>query len=145
MSAAGRVAHAAETIRVSWERRVVVDPQTDAAQALEDRCQLLDPEVADELQRMRAEVSAAKLRGLLAPSEPVRQTTANGGYPPALPWARRLDADDLEGFFADLADAATGTDDLTTLANVEHVIAMWQAIGDAQHAHNTAPGPGVVS
>lgn len=63
------------------------------------------------------------------------------GYPPALPWAKLMDADDLEGFLADLADAASGDDDLTTLTEVESAIARWRAIGEAQHAHNTAPGP----
>lgn len=64
-----------------------------------------------------------------------------GGYPPALPWAKHMDADDLEGFLADLADAASGDDDLTTLAAVEDAIGRWRVIGEAQHAHNTAPGP----
>ena len=55
MSAAKRVAHAAETIRARWEHNVESDPQTEAAQALEDTCQLLDPEVAAELERLRVE------------------------------------------------------------------------------------------
>ncbi|MFE2457563.1 hypothetical protein [Streptomyces sp. NPDC059402] len=62
-------------------------------------------------------------------------------YPPALPWAKHMDADDLEGFLADLAEAASGDDDLTTLAAVEDAIGRWRVIGEAQHAHNTAPGP----
>ncbi|WP_060888693.1 hypothetical protein [Streptomyces scabiei] len=55
MSAATWVAHAAETIRARWEHNVESDPQTEAAQALEDTCQLLDPEVAAELERLRVE------------------------------------------------------------------------------------------
>lgn len=62
-------------------------------------------------------------------------------YPPALPWARLMDADDLEGLLADLADAASGDDNLTTLDEVEAAIARWRAIAEAQHAHNTADGP----
>lgn len=54
MSAAQRVARAAETIRARWERQVSTDPQTEAAQALEDTGQLLDPEVAAELVAFRA-------------------------------------------------------------------------------------------
>ncbi|KFG08133.1 hypothetical protein [Streptomyces scabiei] len=47
MSAAKRVAHAAETIRARWERDVESDPQTEAAQALEDAGLLTDgPAVA---------------------------------------------------------------------------------------------------
>lgn len=54
MSAAKRVARAAETVRARWERQVDTDPQTEAAQALEDTGQLLDPEVAAELVAFRA-------------------------------------------------------------------------------------------
>jgi uncharacterized protein YoaH (UPF0181 family) len=64
-----------------------------------------------------------------------------GTYPPALPWAALMDADDLEGFLADLVDAASGDDDLSTLTEVESTIARWRVIAEAQHAHNTAPGP----
>lgn len=64
-----------------------------------------------------------------------------GAYPPALQWAALLDADDLEGFLEDLVAAASGDDDLATLTEVESAIARWRAIGEAQHAHNTAPGP----
>lgn len=55
MSGVKRVAHAAETIRARWEQRVDESPQMEAAQALEDSCQLLDPEVAEELKRLREE------------------------------------------------------------------------------------------
>ncbi|MFE7395174.1 hypothetical protein [Streptomyces sp. NPDC057557] len=72
----------------------------------------------------------------------VKSADKNQGYPLALGWARQLDADDLEGFLAELAEAADGVDDLATLAEVENVIATWRALGEAQHAHNTAPGPG---
>lgn len=53
MTAPKRVAQAAETIRARWERQVSTDPQTEAAQALEDTGQLLDPEVAAELVAFR--------------------------------------------------------------------------------------------
>lgn len=62
MSAAKRVAHAAETIRARWERDVKTDPQTEAAQALDDTCQLLDPEVAEELERLRKYVVTRQAR-----------------------------------------------------------------------------------
>ncbi|NUS86357.1 MAG: hypothetical protein HOY75_27450 [Streptomyces sp.] len=55
MSAAVRVAHAAETIRARWELRTVDSPQVEAAQALEDTGQLLDPEVAAELKSSRVD------------------------------------------------------------------------------------------
>ncbi|MGW3651089.1 hypothetical protein [Streptomyces sp. NPDC000878] len=63
-------------------------------------------------------------------------------YPPALVWARYLDADDLEAFLEELSVEAAGSDDLATLAAVENTIATWRFIGEAQHAHNTAAGPG---
>ncbi|MEV6791321.1 hypothetical protein AB0M87_04815 [Streptomyces sp. NPDC051320] len=63
-------------------------------------------------------------------------------YGPALPWAARMDADDLEGFFADLEHAAAGDDDLTTLQNIEKTITTWRLIGEATYAQRTAPGPG---
>jgi hypothetical protein len=62
MSAAKRVAQAAETIRARWERNIASDPQTEAAQALEDSCQLLDPEVAEELERLRRYVVTRQAR-----------------------------------------------------------------------------------
>lgn len=60
MSAAKRVAHAAETVRARWEQQVSTDPQTEAAQALEDTGQLLDPEVAAELVAFRKERELAE-------------------------------------------------------------------------------------
>ncbi|MEU1553964.1 hypothetical protein ABZ517_14765 [Streptomyces scabiei] len=62
MSAALRVAHAAETIRARWEQRVVDSPQVEAAQALEDTCQLLDPEVAAELKHLREQCESYRLQ-----------------------------------------------------------------------------------
>jgi hypothetical protein len=53
VSAAERVAQAAKTIRARWEQQVSTDPQTEAAQALEDAGQLLDPEAAAELVAFR--------------------------------------------------------------------------------------------
>lgn len=60
MSAAKRVAHAAETVRARWGQQVSTDPQTEAAQALEDTGQLLDPEVAAELVAFRKERELAE-------------------------------------------------------------------------------------
>lgn len=61
MSAPKRVAQAAKTIRVRWEQQVSTDPQTEAAQALEDAGQLLDPEVAAELVAFRKERELAEV------------------------------------------------------------------------------------
>jgi hypothetical protein len=101
------------------------------------------PEAQDLLARKRAEKPDMGYRLICRTTTdtlPAEQQAASS-YPPALPWAKHMDADDLEGFLADLADAASGDDDLTTLAAVESAIATWRVIGEAQHAHNTAPGP----
>ncbi|MEX3101186.1 MULTISPECIES: hypothetical protein [unclassified Streptomyces] len=62
--------------------------------------------------------------------------------PPALPWAELMDDDDLTGFLDELADAAiVNADPLTVLAQVEAACIRWRTIAEAQHGHNTAPGP----
>ncbi|MFD5220275.1 hypothetical protein ACFWMH_21825 [Streptomyces tendae] len=62
-------------------------------------------------------------------------------YPPALPWARLMDDDDLEEFLADLTAAIIGRDGTAALDEVEKTCGTWRLIAEAQHAHNTAPGP----
>ncbi|MGX1221944.1 hypothetical protein [Streptomyces ambofaciens] len=89
-----------------------------------------------ELNKQRDELIAR-----VAELEAAQQPAEGSSYPPALPWAKHMDADDLEGFLADLVDAASGDDDLQTLDAVEDAIGRWRVIGEAQHAHNTAPGP----
>lgn len=98
------------------------------------------PAAQDLLARERAEKPGIGFRLVCRTTTDALPGEASS-YPPALPWAKHMDADDLEGFLADLADAASGDDDLTTLAAVEDAIGRWRVIGEAQHAHNTAPGP----
>jgi hypothetical protein len=63
-------------------------------------------------------------------------------WPPALPWATTMDDEDLSDFLDELADAAGTPGALQgALAAVEDTIARWRVIAEAQHAHNTAPGP----
>ncbi|GAA2485130.1 hypothetical protein GCM10010406_21730 [Streptomyces thermolineatus] len=89
--------------------------------------------------------SHAMLRDLLAEVDrltaALAEKAAPAAYPPALPWAAWLDADDLEEFLAELSDAASGDDDLNTLAEVESTCGTWRLIAEAHHAHLTAPGP----
>lgn len=67
-----------------------------------------------------------------------------GGYPPALPWAALLDADDLADFLDELAASAiTNASSDVALAEVETTCRTWRLIAEAQHGHNTAPGPDV--
>ncbi|MFF8679553.1 hypothetical protein ACF07F_16740 [Streptomyces sp. NPDC015237] len=64
-------------------------------------------------------------------------------YPPALPWARLLDHEDLTDFLDELAASAiTNASAETALTEVEDTCGRWRLIAEAQHAHNTAPGPG---
>ncbi|MGW4043002.1 hypothetical protein [Streptomyces sp. NPDC004721] len=66
-------------------------------------------------------------------------------YPPALPWAQLMDDEDLQEFLAELSGVAVGRSVVPNvqdaLADVEDTCARWRAIAEAQHAHNTAPGP----
>ena len=61
---------------------------------------------------------------------------------PALSWAARLDADDLEGFLEDLAQAASGDDDLSTLQRVERAITKWRRVARAQQQTSGTSRPG---
>ncbi|MDX3714363.1 hypothetical protein PV733_36660 [Streptomyces europaeiscabiei] len=64
------------------------------------------------------------------------------GYPPALPWAALLDDEDRADFLDELAASAiTHASSDVALAEVEKTCATWRLIGEAQHGHNTAPGP----
>ncbi|AIV35562.1 hypothetical protein [Streptomyces sp. CCM_MD2014] len=75
-----------------------------------------------------------------------------GTYPPALPWARLLDAEDLAEFFRNLDAAMRGAardahlaakpQSPAVLEAFEKTCASWRATAEAQHAHNYAPGPG---
>ena len=65
-------------------------------------------------------------------------------YGPALPWAVLLDREDLTDFLDELAAAAVvHASSESVLAEVEKVCSTWRLIAEAQHAHNTAPGPSV--
>lgn len=71
---------------------------------------------------------------------------SSGGYPPALPWARLMDDEDLADFLDELAAAAiTHASNARALVEVESTIARWRLIAEAQHGHNTAPGPDAVT
>ncbi|MGA5340464.1 hypothetical protein ACPCK3_15075 [Streptomyces griseoincarnatus] len=77
-------------------------------------------------------------------------------YPPALPWARLMDPEDLVAFLRDLDDtlhrAATSVavDAITDLTKaspaavldaLESTCRSWRVTAEAQHAHHFAPGP----
>jgi hypothetical protein len=84
------------------------------------------------------------LNGLAAAHQP-------DTYPPALPWARLMDREDLDDFLRDLdtamhraVDAAVITGKpqaAAVLEALEATFASWRVTAEAQHAHNWAPGP----
>lgn len=70
------------------------------------------------------------------------ESPERSSYPPALPWAALMDDEDRADFLSELADAATihaSGDEV--LKAVEETCATWRLIAEAQHGHNTAPGP----
>lgn len=71
---------------------------------------------------------------------------SSGSYPPALPWAALMDHEDLTDFLDELAASAiTHASCEVALAEVERTCSTWRLIAEAQHAHNTAPGPDAVA
>lgn len=72
-----------------------------------------------------------------------REHAANTSYSAALPWARLMDDEDLAEFLAEVehAIAIPGATPAEALAAVEKACGTWRLIAEAQHAHNTAPGP----
>ncbi|MFD4475947.1 hypothetical protein ACFWPU_07510 [Streptomyces sp. NPDC058471] len=90
---------------------------------------------------MSVEVLEAQLE-LEALDCPEPEKRPAGAYPPALPWAARMDDEDLAGFLAELehAIATPGATPTEALAEVERACGTFRLTAEAQHAHNTAPG-----
>lgn len=92
---------------------------------------------ADELA-----AAVAKYGALPMPVPVVPEPQSSGGYPAALPWAALMDDDDLAEFLNELAEAAIRClNPREALAEVERACGTWRLIAEAQHGHNTAPGP----
>lgn len=73
---------------------------------------------------------------------PMPVGTAAQSYGPVFPWAALMDNEDLTDFLDELAASAiTHASSEVALAEVEKSCATWRLIAEAQHAHNTAPGP----
>ncbi|MFI2078275.1 hypothetical protein [Streptomyces triculaminicus] len=119
-------------IVAKWElsRDPLADAASEAAQALEDAGLLQSPETAAETARLRARLVE------------LEQVASSETYPPALPWASLMDAEDQADFLDELAASAIlHANSATALAEVEATCGRWRVIAEAQHAHNTAPGP----
>jgi len=77
--------------------------------------------------------------------------TYAGIYPPALHWALLMDDDDLIAFLNEVAGVMQDAGHMDTQAGhvharrildgLEAACGTWRVIAEAQHAHNTAPGP----
>lgn len=103
-----------------------------------------------EIDRLRAErhstnEALSDATEALRAARPVEESSA-GGFPPALPWLALLDEDDRVEFLDELADSATvNQSSEARLAEIERTCATWRLIAEAQHGHNTAPGPDAVT
>jgi TolA-binding protein len=130
------------------ERHSTNEALPDAAEALRaNRGRIAELEQCQKNQADNFEVQAALIRQAEArvaelESQLAERDQSADTYPPALPWARLMDHEDLSDFLDELAASAIthGTSEVA-LTEVESTIARWRVIGEAQHAHNTAPGP----
>ncbi|MFJ2477052.1 hypothetical protein ACIOWI_29455 [Streptomyces sp. NPDC087659] len=94
------------------------------------------PALIGEVARLQRELLIE--RGLRERAE--RRRTARPAPTATLHWAAQLDADDLEAFLSELATAASGDDDLTTLQTVEKTITEWRRNADEQQRLATPGG-----
>ncbi|MFI1728240.1 hypothetical protein ACH40E_03165 [Streptomyces acidicola] len=151
---------------------VSLSPETDESEALRARVAELEaerakyvgvePTIAEEmayLSRCIDAVDALKLPEslkvdsidaqyrngyvhALAAMRTALESPERESYPPALPWARLMDDEDLTDFLDELAASAiTHASSEVALAEVEKTCSTWRLIAEAQHGHNTAPGP----
>jgi hypothetical protein len=111
-------------------RARVAELETEAAAQRRTGFQVAIEVMRQEKLPMSVELLNAQLE-LEALDVPAPKDRPAGAYPPALPWAGLMDDEDLHDFL----DVA--------LAEVEATCGRWRAIAEAQHAHNTAPGPDV--
>ncbi|MFD4263971.1 hypothetical protein ACFWR9_41805 [Streptomyces sp. NPDC058534] len=136
-------ANAREAVR-AWLRD---DANRDEMQAAWEQDHARRHPVARKLLDRVAELEA-RLAEFERPTDedPIAYTLAEQGdgstYPLALPWAALMDRGDLAEFLLDLGHATCDrVDALEALAEVESTCGTWRLIAEAQHAHNTAPGP----
>lgn len=120
---------------VTWLRRTVTS-DGHGLYAVTDSCKC--PEY---LMATLAELAEHGIAGsadvLPVPAGPEPQT-----YGPVFPWAALMDDEDLHDFLDELAASAiTHASNAKALSEVEATCGRWRLIAEAQHAHNTAPGP----
>ncbi|MFD9248445.1 hypothetical protein [Streptomyces bottropensis] len=106
------------------------------------------PSQEQVLARMKARrlaVTVAKQGALPVPVPVGPEPKASAGYPPALPWAALMDDEDFYDFRDDLVAAAAHGDRERAPVEMEKAVSTWRLIAEAQHGHNTAPGPDAVT
>ncbi|MDX3639305.1 hypothetical protein [Streptomyces sp. MB09-02B] len=124
---------------VTWVRRAVTQDGR-GLYAVTDSCSCPEFLMAT-LVELAGQGIAGTADALPMPVVPEPQASA-GGYPLALPWAALMDDDDLAEFLNELGEAAIRSlDPREALAEVERACGTWRLIAEAQHGHNTAPGP----
>jgi hypothetical protein len=127
---------------VVWVRRAVVEGR--GLYAVTDSCKC--PEYLMATLTELAEHGIAGSADVLPMPVGPKPSPAAGSYSPALPWAALMDGEDLADFLDELADSATvNASSEVRLAEVERTCATWRLIAEAQHGHNTAPGPDAVT
>lgn len=121
----------------AYERRLREQHDLDVAELNRLRARVAELEAERHSTNEALDDAVQALRAIEAPG---------GTYPPALPWAALLDDEDRAEFLDELAAAATthASSDVV-LAEVEKACATWRLIAEAQHGHNTAPGPDAVT
>jgi hypothetical protein len=122
---------------VTWVRRAVTQ-DGHGLYAVTDSCTCPEYRMAT-----LAELAEHGIAGS-ADALPMPVGPEPAAYPPAFPWAALMDGEDLSDFLDELAASAiTHASSEVALAEVEATCGRWRLIAEAQHAHNTAPGPGV--
>ncbi|GHA95120.1 hypothetical protein GCM10010330_56590 [Streptomyces tendae] len=108
-----------------------------------ERNKLVRWHAEDDAAMTRQRNLVAELRARITELEAAQQPAEGSSYPSVLPWARLMDAEDLAEFLAEVehAIATPGATPAEALAAVEKRCGTWRVIAEAQHAHNTAPGP----
>lgn len=131
---------------------VALQEEQDARLRAENDVRKLTREVAElEAANERAATHSERLAALLvartqdlmaAENRVAESEKASDIYPPALPWAKWLDEEDLADCLDELAAAAIAhVGSAEALAEIEKTCATWRVIAEATRAHLTAPGP----
>ncbi|MFI7315199.1 hypothetical protein [Streptomyces hygroscopicus] len=133
---------AAELKRLRVQVAELLAERQSANAALLDVTVALRAAEAGQAPGLASEESVQLLRDGIAAAQERGTVTVVDSYPPAFPWARWLDEEDLPAFLDELAAAAIlNASSARRLAEVEQTCASWRPIAESFRAHLTAPGP----